>query len=127
MPKQLNKKDRMELRMQGKSFDDGTRILQDDDSNEEQDAVTKSVIELAKHAAAMTKALTEMQRAVSAAVESMASTLAIQTDSIKAIAQAMQKVKEPPKSASSYVFDVRREDGQSKYKITATSKEDESK
>ena len=120
MPKQLNKKDRMELRMQGKSFDDGTRIMQDEDTNEEQDAVTKSVIELAKHAAAMTKALTEMQRTVSAAVESMSSTLSIQTESIKAIAQAMQKVKEPPKSASSYVFDVRREDGKIKQIIAVT-------
>ena len=124
MPKQLNKKDRMELRMQGKSFDDGTRIMQDEDTNEEQDAVTKSVIELAKHAAAMTKALTEMQRTVSAAVESMSSTLAIQTDSIKAIAQAMQKSKELPKSDKRYVFDVRRDDGKTKYQIIATTKED---
>lgn len=121
MPKLLDPQDRMRLRMQGRSFDDGTRVTHDD--SEEQDAVTKSVIELAKHAAAMTKALTEMQRTVSAAVESMSSTLKGQTESIKAIAQATQKSKDPPKSDSRYVFDVRREDGKIK-QIIATTKED---
>ena len=122
MPKQLTSKDRTELRMQGRSFDDGTRILRDDDSSEEQDTVTKSVIELAKHAAAMTKALTEMQRTVSAVIESMSFTLAIQTESIKSIAQIMQK----SKSDRRYVFDVSREDGKINQIIATTEQEDRS-
>lgn len=122
MPKHLNSQDRLRLRMQGKSFDDGTRIT-NDDSMEDQDPITKSVIDLSKHSAVLTKSLTEMQRIISASMDSMSSILTIQTDAIKAIAQAIENGREKPKGSHRYVFDVRREDGKIK-QIIATTKEE---